>query len=93
MSAVLRWEEPPPARTGQRLGRDRIPWAVIAQELKDQPGKWAVVHEGDPDPKLAARIEKGLSPWFRPAGAFEATQRSRGGQVTVYARYVGGDAR
>ena len=93
MTGVLRWEEPPPPRTGQRLGRERIPWAVIAQELKDKPGKWAVVHEGAPDPKLATRIEAGLSPWFRPAGTFEATQRSNGAIFTIYARYVGGDAR
>ena len=49
------------------------------------------MHEGDPNPKLATRIESGLSPWFRPAGTFEATQRGAGSTVTIYARYVGGD--
>jgi hypothetical protein len=92
ISGVIRWEEPPPPRNGQRGDNgERVPWAVIAQELKGQPGRWAVVHEGDPNPKLATRIESGLSPWFRPAGSFEATQRSNGSKVTIYARYVGGD--
>lgn len=91
MSGVIRWEEPPPPRNGQRSDSERTPWAVIAQELKGEPGRWAVVHEGGPNPKLATRIETGLSPWFRPAGTFEATQRQVGPVVTIYARYVGGD--
>jgi len=92
ISGVIRWEEPPPPRNGQRVDGERVPWAVIAQQLRDAPGRWAVIHEGNPNPKLATRIESGLSPWFRPAGTFEATQRGAGSTVTIYARYVGGEA-
>lgn len=90
-SGVLRWEDPPPFTTSQR-SNDRRPWAIVAAELKAKPGELGVVYEDNPNPKLAQRIEQGLSPWFRPAGSFEATQRSRDGQVTIYARFIGGAA-
>lgn len=90
-TGVLRWEDPPPFTTTQR-GDVKRPWAIVAAELKANPGDWGVVYEGNPTPKLAVRIEQGLSPWFRPAGAYEATQRSRRGQVTIYARYIGAEA-
>lgn len=88
--SVIRWEDPPPFTTAQRT-TDRTAWAVIAQELKAKPGEWGVVHEGRSDPSMPRRIRLGTSPWFRPAGEFEATQRTLAdGLVVTYARYVGG---
>jgi hypothetical protein len=86
---VVRWEDPPPPAPTARGGA-QTPWAIVAWELRQQRDRWAVVYEGNPNPKLAMRINQGLSPWFRPARAFETTQRFRDGQVTIYARFVGG---
>jgi hypothetical protein len=87
--SIIRWETPPPFTTAHRT-TDRTPWAAIAVELRARPGEWAVVHEGKADVSMQRRIRLGTSPWFRPAGAFEATQRRGGdGVVATYARYVG----
>lgn len=89
MSGVIRWEEPPPQNPGVR-GETRMPWSLIAQQLRERPGEWGVVHEGDsPALHMTHRIAQGKSPWFRPAGHFEATTRIRLGHAVVYARYVG----
>lgn len=90
MSGVIRWEDPPPVEPRSRTD-GRTPWAVIAEELRERPGEWGVAYEGAHDPTRIQRIKNGYSPWFRPAGTFQACQRTRpDGAVTVYARYVGG---
>lgn len=90
MSGVLRWEDPAPLEPGRRVGNPRIPWAFIAEQLRQNPGRWAVVYEGAQAPHIQQRINNGTSPWFQPKGAFEVTTRGRqSGLTTVYARFIG----
>lgn len=77
MSVILRWEDPPPPRRG--FG-DRGRWAenadlrAIADELRANPGRWAVVAEAA-NPGSATHIRTGHYVAFRPVGHFEATLR------------------
>lgn len=92
-AAVLRWEEPPPDRRGMTSGT-RSPardFAVVARELRERPGEWAVVAEVPyfGGANLATRIRRGSGPWWRPAGSFDATCRHVDGRAVVYARFLG----
>lgn len=88
MSGVLRWEDPPPVAV-RHQGQRVTAWAVIAYQLRERPGEWAVVYEGSRDMTAVARIKSGKS-WFAPAGSFEAVHRRlpTGGEA-IYARYIG----
>lgn len=89
MSGVIRWEDPPPVPVRHR-GQVTIPWALIAHQPRRRPGRWAVVHEGTRDATQVTRIKAGTSPWFAPAGSFDAVHRALpSGVVAVYARYLG----
>lgn len=83
----MTWEEPP--RSPRLEGMQRL--RSIADELRANPGRWAVVYDGV-TPQVASRragdIRIGSLGAFRPAGAFEATTRATAGQCRVYARYV-----
>lgn len=71
-------------------GRGSEKWQMIADELRDNPGKWAylgVCHQSN-----ASNIRCGVLVAFRPRGDFDACIRTRGegpSKVDVYARYVG----
>lgn len=91
-AAIIRWEDPPPPKAGTRstsAGHSR--YAPIAEGLRANPGRWAVVLEGRPGvgTALATHIRMGHMKCFTPAGDFEATMRSIGGRGLVYARYLG----
>lgn len=89
MSGVIRWEDPPPVPV-RRHGQVTIPWALIAHHLRERPGQWVVVYEGTRDATQVTRIKAGTSPWFKPAGAFDACHRQLpSGVVAVYARFIG----
>jgi hypothetical protein len=84
--SVLRWEDPPPAK-GHRpflLAHD-----LIAHQLRNRPGSWAVVAESPSQASLANYIAEGRYRAYAPAGTFEAVSRHVGGIPTIYARYVG----
>lgn len=94
---IIRWEDPPPARSpaGRRPGRSVSRWDPVVEELRDRPGRWAVVAEGDGRPflDLATRISRATLVPFSPPRSFETATRQAAGRITVYARYVGdGDA-
>jgi hypothetical protein len=88
---VIRWEEPP-AKNHMPGGAAQTPWRLIAEQLRSRPGEWAVAREGvvgAGDSYVVSRIKTGDIAAFRPAGTFDATQRTCGGQVSIYVRYVG----
>ncbi len=84
---VIRWETPPPAG-GDQTGTRQRPWALVAAQLRDRPGQWALIDDHGGNVTLATRIGNGTS-WWKPAGAFEATTRMINGRLHVYARYIG----
>lgn len=90
--SVIRWEDPPPTRKGKDGLRGWVKsplWRAIADELRSQPGRWAVVAE-DANPGVAGHIRRGHYEAFRPKGSFEARCVGSAGMLpTVYARYVG----
>ncbi|WIM97810.1 hypothetical protein ACTOB_001364 [Actinoplanes oblitus] len=93
---IIRWENPPPpARPGQHLTGSR--WDGVAEILRDERGRWAVVYEGDVNnaSSIASVIRMGNVACFRPTGDFEAVSRrsSTTGLTTVYARYLGDGGR
>jgi hypothetical protein len=89
---VLRWEDPPldPYAAVRSRGHEsrRHPWALVAETLRSQPGRWALVHVGT-RAELAWKIRHGMPAPFAPAGDFEAVGRHRGRECRVYARYLG----
>lgn len=82
----MKWETPKPTRGRKPL----VDYAGIADELKKNPGEWAVVGENMPI-SLGSNISSGRIKAFQPAGAFEGTIRgqSNGRAVKVFARFVG----
>lgn len=90
---VIRWEDPPHSRNvGNQGGRPPdSQWSALADQLRDEPKRWAVIFEGDRTTAMSVRSKavEGRSVCFRPRGAFEARVRSWNGTYTVYARYMG----
>ena len=91
---VLRWQDPPKAQHLPGPGRRGSVFDDVAAELRAMPGMWGVILEctANRASGMAANINAGLYPCFRPAGTFEAVGRMNNGLRTVFARYVG-DAR
>ncbi|BCJ45356.1 hypothetical protein GCM10010168_86250 [Actinoplanes ianthinogenes] len=89
---IIRWENPPPSRRnpGGVVGSR---WDEVAEQLRDERGRWAVVYEGDANnaSSAASIIRMGNVACFRPTGDFEAVSRRSPstGRTTVYARYLG----
>lgn len=86
--AELIWREPPKGKRPYRMYMNE------AQQLRDNPGKPAViksfpVHSGSQPRDLVAAINLGKYTAFRPAGAFEAESHTEGDVVNVYAKYTG----
>jgi hypothetical protein len=90
MSAVMRWEEPTVLQKQQAEK-----WRAVADELRRNPQKWAVVAEAAATGTgaVSTGIKRATGVYaeaFAPAGTFEATTRTtKPGVVAVYARYVG----
>lgn len=92
---VIKWEDPPHSRNvGNKGGRpaDSM-WNGVAEQLRGERGRWAVVFEGGRRHAMSIRgfITEGRRICFRPHGDFEACVRSWNGVHTVYARYMGED--
>lgn len=93
MVTVIRWEDPPETIQGVRKRPRRTKhWAAVANELRDNPDRWAVVLEDERfgcAGGMAAQIKAGVLVAFRPARSFDAQTRTVGHTYCVYARYVG----
>lgn len=87
MTDEFRFEDPPPAARAPRR------FDEVAQRLKENPGRWAVVAVFDKRTNagsLSRRITHGLSKCWEPAGDFEGTRRTiTKTEHRVYARYMG----
>ena len=80
---AITWvEEPPPASGKSRYHQ----W--IATQLKANPGQWAMLDGKAIQPSA---VVKGAYSAFRPAGAFEATNRKplESDTLRTFVRYVG----
>ncbi len=89
---VIRWEEPRASKRGPGDGRGRSRrYAAIADQLRQHPGRWAVVAEAaSPGTSaLASHIKMGALQAFAPGGDFDAVSRKVNGLIAVYARYLG----
>lgn len=69
---ALEWKDPAPKR-----------WEGIAEELRANPNRWAVIEV--PSPSYLTHIKKGKLKAFRPAGAFQL-RMSKG---ETFIRYTG----
>ncbi|WP_143194346.1 hypothetical protein [Micromonospora sp. CB01531] len=85
---MIRWEDPPPQQRGGRRPSG-FPAELVARDLREHPGRWALVDESPNRLNLASHIRGGMYPAFRPAGSFEAVTRTDGTLVRTYARFVG----
>lgn len=90
---VIRWEDPKPSTLKPRTRKPSSRYAGLAEQLRANPGRWAVVLEGrtGSGTALATHIRMGHMMCFTPAGDFDATIRQSFGHAVVYARYVGDD--
>jgi hypothetical protein len=95
LPAVIRWENPPFTSHGRHLRRRPSvaddPYTPLAEQLRANPGRWAVVAESAPNTYLASAINGGRTPAWQPAGYFEGASRKIGDWYTVWARFVGED--
>ncbi len=81
---ALRFEGPPNLSSNQRFDH-----AAIAQELRDNPGEWALLTENGAN-TLSMQIKRGQIAAYRPSGAFESVTRDvKGTRAKIYARYIG----
>lgn len=72
-------------------------WRTIAEALRRQPRRWALVRDDCPTRKAAMavtyQIRDGKTAPFRPAGEFEARAiTAESGVHQVWVRYIGGAA-
>ena len=95
MSAIIRWEDPPPVVRGGGARNDTHDWKAILDELRARPNVWA--HVANYETTLVAanvayqlRIASARHS-FGDAIGFRATSRTVKGQHRVYACYVGED--
>lgn len=90
---VLRWEDPPAAAHPDRKGYRRSRLERVAEQLRERPGEWAVVLDGEASRGKASgmtfHIRLGQIACFTPSGDFDAVMRRVEDRFTVYARYVG----
>lgn len=89
---IIAWEEPPPSRMGRRPRDTPSEWEPIADQLRTNPGRWAVVYEGPRGGAggLAWLIRRGALDGFDFPGDFEACIRGTAQATRTYVRYVGG---
>ena len=79
---TLRFENPP------RPGGSRTDWGQVAAELRENPGKWALVGTAPTKGAAAAKayqIKTAKAVPFTPAGSFDATSRAVDGEFRIYA--------
>ncbi|WP_045746418.1 hypothetical protein [Actinoplanes rectilineatus] len=91
---VIRWENPPPSKVTVPAGRQPgSQYDDIASLLRDEPGRWAVIHEYKEKARATSAsttVKQAQVLCFAPAGSFEAVVRSINGVSVVYARFLGG---
>lgn len=88
--SVIRWEDPPPAGSGNPGQRKAVlAHELIAVQLRRRPGDWALIHEQSSAPAIVSEINHGKLRPYRPAGAYECVSRKAAGVFQIYARYVG----
>ena len=91
MSTEVQFGELPPRR-----GRARVSHAIVAAQLREKPGQWALVDRRS-TANLAAssayNIRHAEVKWYEPAGSFESTSRvavdGESTEYQVWARFVG----
>lgn len=87
---VIRWEEPPsPTPGGPGKEKPVIAHELIAVQLRQRPGEWALIVEGYAHSSMGSLISRGKIRPYAPAGTYEAVARSVNGTHSIYARYVG----
>jgi hypothetical protein len=86
---VIRWETPPPKRSGWHLQRNPR-YVAIADELRGRPNQWALIMTDGKSGTVGA-IKIGKLRAFGPKGSFEARGQLNDDKATytVWARYVG----
>ncbi len=93
--STVKWEDPPAVTGRGRPGNEQ--WNKIAEELKQRPGKWALIRMNVPrDTHTVGRIRTGKIKAFSPKGSFEASSRRIEDPAlgddkvfNIYAKYVG----
>lgn len=94
---IIAWQDPPASGNGHKGGRIVQKWGAVADALRARPGQWALIlllpaadgKRNSTASSLSTIVRKGQG-GFAPAGGFEAAQRTApGGEVGVFARYVG----
>ena len=83
---IVAWEDPPPIRRNKGSQ-----WDKIAQQLRDNPGKWARIYiDAKNGGNMVYLITRGKLAAFHPPRSFIATIRTdKKGLEYVYAKYIG----
>lgn len=87
MTVAWRDLPPKPNNGGSRRSEE---WTVIAAQLREHPGSWAVVKTARTRSnagRIADEIKTAKNAAFTPAGAFDAAVRKgESGEFEIYAR-------
>lgn len=88
-SPDLAWEDPPQPQLGTRVGR----WEPVADQLREHPGKWAVIATYPLAQRpIASSLTNALSHGkYRGIDGVQAVSRTVNDEVKVYARWVAPD--
>ncbi len=89
MSAIVRWEDPPPPYRG-RSRPPQFAWADACQELARHPHRWALVatiRNSRDAAQYALMLRQGRLGGM--GAALDAVARTVDGESRVYARWVG----
>lgn len=89
MSAPLEWKDPPETALGGRGGSENK-WRAIGEQLRANPGQWAVVDQKYTRASataLASRVRRGRMTATLGDGRFEAAVSD---DNEIFVRYLGG---
>jgi len=88
--SVIRWERPPASTPGgPGKAKPLIAHELIARQLRQRPGEWALIVEGLTHASMGSLISRGKIRPYAPAGSYEAVARAVNGANNIYARYMG----
>lgn len=87
---TVTWEEPDNVQRGPRQHM----YAYEAEQLRANPGRWAVIRKFTKDKRpsaytMVSLLKRGRLSAFQGEENWEAVTRTTGDTVKVYARYIG----
>lgn len=85
---TVTWEEPPMTRWQSPEPRGR--WCAVVDELKQHPGRWALIAENERNQDSAYKLNAGVLGGCRRGEVLATSRRNDDGSFRIWACYLGG---